>query len=179
MIESRLFDVQVRTGSDRTIEGRAVPYDVWTPIGGKYLESIAPPCFDQSLRERAKKIPLMPLHDRSKYGIGKILEWEHRDDGLHMQWQIADTEQAEEIYRQAKDGFVSGLSVGFVPVDNDLERVHEDPPRIRRMKARLQEVSVVPVGAYEDATITLVRTAGVGPDPRIDAARRWLQTVRH
>jgi HK97 family phage prohead protease len=71
----------------------------------------------------------------------------------------------------ARDGVPLGLSVGFQPVE---DRWNNDRSLVVRVRARLGEVSVVGVPAYEDARVTSVRADGVltaAHRPRLTIAR--------
>ena len=65
----------------RFIEGIAVPYGVESDVG-YYLEQIKRGCFAKSIREAAKRLPLLTWHDSRSFPIGKSVEWTELDDGL-------------------------------------------------------------------------------------------------
>jgi HK97 family phage prohead protease len=156
---------------DRIIEGLCAPYDRLAPIAGTYLERLTRDTFAESVtRGEGRNIPLLADHDNSTAGIvGKPLEWRDTDEGLVGAWQLDDSDFAREKYRLAREGMLRGLSVGFQadPLRDDVD-MSGDVPVVTRIGAKLREVSLVAVGAYDAALITKVRTAGVlRADPRI------------
>ncbi|MFM2437359.1 MAG: hypothetical protein RLZ55_168 [Actinomycetota bacterium] len=175
--EFRVVDTEART-----VTGKAAPYDTWTPIGGSYFESLAPSVFEKSIKERGDRVPLMLHHQHRAMPIGKAVEWDSQPDGVYATWEIAPTDDADEAYRMMRDGFLTGLSVGFRPVKNDIDTSGE-VMKVRRVEAVLLEVSAVSIAAYEDATITLVRSRGQSLERskehlNREAYKRWLESVR-
>lgn len=172
MDEQRLYDFEVRADVERRrITGRACPYDTWTPVNN-YLEALAPSVFTKSIKERGKHIPLLMHHDRVSDPVGKPVDYEHRDDGLYVTWEMAKTDQAQHALDLVRDEQLTNLSVGFRPITNDTD-LSGEVPRVRRIEARYAETSLVAVGAYPEAQVLMVRSQGV-MDPRHAAARRWL-----
>lgn len=170
------FQVRSLDEEERVIEGRATPYNTWTPIRNTFLEAIRPGTFKRSIDRRGASIPLLWNHDQAA-PVGKALEWRDEPDGLYGVWQMDTRGKGAELYDQVREGFVTGLSIGFSPIKNDHDRVQEDPPRITRVEARLGEVSLVTVPAAEEAQVLHVRTRGLEvPAPRLAAARRYYET---
>lgn len=167
----------------RFIEGIAVPYGVESDVG-YYMEQIQRGCFAKSIKEAAKTLPLLTWHDSRSFPIGKSVEWTELDDGLRAVWELdTDDETAMTAARKARDGFMTGLSVGFHPikservVDEELGILH-----VKRVEARLLEVSVTPTPAYAGAQVALVRSREARGGRRrqsaeLDAWRRYLQSV--
>lgn len=161
--ESRLFAGlqfrEVDTTEDLTmIEGLAVPYGVQTNVGW-YFEEMVAGVFTKSIRESARALPFLLFHDGRSFPIGAATKWTERGDGLLGQWRIdSDDPVAQEAARKARDGFLGGLSVGFQPVRSERIDRDDEPFLIRRLEARLLEVSLVSTPAYVDAGVTLVRS---------------------
>lgn len=170
----RLADVDT-TESLSFLEGRAVPYGVETKVGW-YWEQMANHLFERFMTARA--LPLLLWHNGRTWPIGASAEWDSRDDdGLHGVWRLDSSDDAQRAARQARDGFLTGMSVGFDPHESRWtytpydEWDPDDPAtydRVTRQSARLVEVSLVPDPAYADAGVTLVRSA----DRRTRRARR-------
>jgi uncharacterized protein len=163
--EFRLADVDT-TDNLSYLEGRAVPYNAETMVGW-YWEQMAVDVFADSLDQRAG-LPLLLWHNGRSWPVGVADGWESRADGLHGVWRLDDSDEAQRAARQARDGFMSGLSVGFDPRTSKWtytaydEWDPDDPDtfdRVTRQTARLVEVSLVPAPAYDDAAVTLVRSA--------------------
>lgn len=172
-------------GNEKALAGRVAPYGVWAPIGGRFEESFAPGVFAKSIQESARSLPLLLNHRRDELPIGRAVEWEERADGLHGRWVLADTDEARKAHGLAVDGFLSGLSTGFVAQrpDGDVFEWHQPPHlnRVTRRQARLAEVSLVSVPAYADAVLTHTRTSlaeVVTLTPHRNAWAEWLAGVR-
>jgi HK97 family phage prohead protease len=163
---------EMTAGGLTELHGRAVPYDTATNVGW-YEEIIAKGAFDKSIAEAARGLPLLLWHDSRTYPIGRSVDWDSTSAGLDGTWQLDDSEEAQRAARQASDGYLIGLSVGFVPVRSEWEYVDEDAwlagevDHCTRLEARLLEVSLTPTPAYAGAQVTLVRSAeGRSRDPR-------------
>ncbi len=178
-----LFTPELRAvdETEGIIEGLAVPFGTWTPVGG-YLEQMTADTFHRSVTQGSgAKAPLMTQHDYKEFPVGKAIKWDIREDeGLFGTWQIdMKSERAAEVYRLASEGFLTGLSVGFVPGNQDTPVVDREDgvPRVVRGPAQLREVSVCSVAAYPEAKITMNRSPGMvrAVDPRIEAWRKKFQ----
>ena len=167
------------------LEGRAVPYDIWQDVGW-YMEKIRKGCFAKSIREAAKRLPLLLWHDSRTFPVGVSERWTDRDEGLDVVWRMDTSDLAQEAARMAKQGMLTGLSVGFIGIQ--AERSFDEEKGIsyvERIEARLMEVSLTPTPAYAGAQVALVRSAeqqingqGQRRSAEIQALREWLETVR-
>ncbi|MDO5534378.1 MAG: HK97 family phage prohead protease [Propionibacteriaceae bacterium] len=168
-LEFREFE---RSASGRFLEGRAVPYNRWADIGW-FRERFAPGAFAKSIREAARKLPLLLWHDNRTFPIGVSDEWRDNDKGLDCVWDLdVDDPRAVEAARKAERGELTGLSIGFAPIENrgknargevvDLNNVLEIDDMglmsVTRKEARLLEVSLTPTPAYAGAQVSLVRS---------------------
>jgi len=88
--------------------GRAVPYEVPTTLGG-VEESFARESF--SVDDVIGK-PLAYRHDEP---VGIITGAENRDDGLYIDFEIANTTLGRDASTLARMGASKGLSVGLIP----------------------------------------------------------------
>ncbi len=165
----------------RWLRGRAVPYDaptlIGSPTGDAFTETVAQGAFRRSLKETRSRVPLLGQHNAKSLPIGSAREWDDQPDGLYAVWDLANTREAREVYWLIDAGHVSALSVGFQPIVSDWTLGRDGrPDRVTRVEARLLEVSVVTLGAYEDARIIgwgHAAPQGVVPTPRLDAAKAW------
>lgn len=165
-------DLAVR-GDGRTIVGLAVPYNVPARVsdGGRpYDECFAPGAFTRSIAERGDRVKLCVSHDRRSLPIGRAVSLVEQPDGLHIEARVSATRQGDEALELVRDGVVDSLSIGFRPIAS-----RNDRGVTVRTEARLDEVSLVSFGAYEDARITAVRSAD---QPRLTIARRRLVLAR-
>lgn len=173
------------TDSNRFIEGIAVPYDEWSDIGW-FMEQFAPGAFEKSCREAARHAPLLLFHDNERMPAGRAVEWHEEAKGLRGVWEI-DTkdDHAVEAARKAKDGFLTGLSVGFSSIQQETAMDDNGVLWITRTEARLHEVSLTPTPAYAGSQVSLVRSRvqHVGkPDDRrsaqLDGWRDYLKEIK-
>lgn len=180
LISAPQMRAEVRAETDekrKVLHGVLVPYDTPTDIGGAFVETIAPGCFTKSIKESARRLPLMAAHDIQSWPIGSADEWDDTAERLAGLWTLADGPRPLEVWELVRDGHLSALSVGFQPFKSDW--TFSDRPgeldSVRRREARLLEASVVSVGAYEAARVQ-VRTAEgrIRKTPRLDQWRDWL-----
>lgn len=167
-------DEQVRFASDhfqlrstgvdgKYLEGVAAPLGKWQDIG-PYEERLDKGVFDTTLSRYSEKIPLMVNHEIHKLAVAMPVKWRKSDEALTGVWKFDTRQEAVEIHRMAEDGLLTSLSVHFAPGKKKGDNVVDtdgDRHRVTRMQARLLEVSLVSVPAYEDARVSLVRTAGL------------------
>jgi uncharacterized protein len=74
-------------------------------------------------------------------------------------WRISKTALGDEVLELVRDGAVSGLSIGFVPVT---DRWTLDRSRVERVRALLDHVAVVRQPAYPEARIARAERRSVG-----------------
>lgn len=167
MIITRSFDADLEIREDqRQIVGLAVPYGVQIRVG-RYLETFRPGAFADHA-----PAPLTATHprDAGTLPIGVSVELRDQPDGLHGVWKISKTSLGDEVLELVRDGAVTGLSIGFVPVT---DRWSPDRSQVERVRAALDHVAVVRTPAYPDARIAALRAAQGQAYPLATLARRW------
>ncbi|MFT4051104.1 MAG: HK97 family phage prohead protease [Microbacterium sp.] len=146
---TRSFEVRAVEEAERTLEGVAVPWDSPADIGGAFLETF---------QRGAVQVPddgRVLLYDRHAEPIGKLTSFEDTPEGWAIRAQFSDTAHGRDAWTLARDGVMTQLSVGFIPVEHR-EDAHGN---ITRTRVEVREVSVVPFGAYGTAApITNVRS---------------------
>lgn len=169
-------DYQIReaevSASGRFLTGRAVPYNAWTDTGW-YMEQVAPGAFAKSISEAAQGLPLLLFHDGRSFPIGVSEQWTEQEDGLIGLWRMDEADpDAMRALDKAGKRMLTGLSVGFLPIENlqrddagDLVDLNNDVefdeaglPWVTRREARLLEVSMTPTPAYAGAEVLAVRS---------------------
>ena len=145
-LETRTFQVELEDLEDRTVIGRAVPYNTPTDVGG-YKESFQRGAFGAV----KKNLPLLWAHSEP---VGKITATRDADDGLHIAARISQTPRGEEVLTLLRDGVLDSFSVGFQPKQSK----RSEDGTVVRTGAVLREVSVVTFPAYEGAQVAAVRS---------------------
>ena len=171
----------------RWLHGRAVPYGVWQDVGW-YMEKIRKGTFAKSIKEAARRLPLLLFHDSRSFPVGVSERWTEEDEGLDVVWKLDGSERAQEAARLANDGMLTGLSVGFQGIQ--AERTYDEDSGlswVERTEARLLEVSLTPTQAYAGAKVALVRSRephvnGSAPARRrsaeVDALKSYLEKIK-
>ena len=171
------------------LRGRAVPYGVETNVGW-YLESFKRGAFAKSIREAAARLPLLLWHDAQAFPVGVASSWAESAEGLDGTWRLDDSELAQRAARQARDGFLTGLSVGFQPLpngsrwtlvpDDEWDPQTGNVDSVERVAARLLETSLTPTPAYAGAQVALVRSLDCPAPTRARwAGRRGTSELEH
>jgi uncharacterized protein len=148
-----LTDLYVRA-EGRVLLGTVVPYGQEIRVGG-YREQFARGAFDGT---DPTTVPLLVAHRHAALPIGRAAVLDDQPDGLHGEFALAETRDADEVLTLARDGVPLGLSVGFAPALGG-DRWNADRTAVVRTRATLAEVSVVGVPAYATATVHGVRSS--------------------
>ena len=181
-IEKRRADLRLESrGSARRLVGYAARYGAVADIG-PFRERLSPCAFAESIGEGGDILALLD-HDPSRV-LGrtrsKTLTLADDEKGLAFEIAVPDTSAGRDALALAERGDLGGASIGFI-VEKE-SRARDDAGEIRVVeKARLLEISIVSSWpAYAETTVEArgrlasksVRT------PRLDAMRRFLETVR-
>ena len=139
MLENRILelsDIEIREDNgEHHIIALVAPWHA-TFDTGQYVERLGRSVFDKSIKERGSKIPLMHGHDRERFPIGMAGSWSNDNNGLIADFRMASTERSAEALALAKDGYVTGFSVGFHPVRSS-ESKQDGRRQITRLEAKL------------------------------------------
>lgn len=152
------------TPTGRYIAGRAVPYSTPQDVGG-YLETHQPGSFTTSIT-RTPDVPLLLWHNNQSFPVGVTDKWNDNPDGLDVIWRLDTSDEAQRAAQLARDGILTGLSIGFVPIRSKWTYAPKryDPDtsgpehldRVTRLESRLLEISIVSTPAYAAAKVTKV-----------------------
>ena len=170
-----ISDLEIReTDGQHHIVALVAPWNA-TYDAGTYVERFGKSVFDKSIKERGTTIPLMHGHDRENMPIGKSSTWEKDAVGLVADFEVAPTERAREALELAKNGYVSGFSVGFVPVRNEEAKV-EGRRHITRVEAKLDHVALLTAPtapAYGEAQLIAARAFDPDDETLVPRLARW------
>lgn len=181
-LERRYVSCEVRAADDadqRIVEGIAVPYDVPTDVGG-IREVIA-----AGALEADEPIQLFWSHDHRTGGmpVGRVIE--HRDvaargdqpAGKWFRARISRTPKGDELLELLRDGVITGLSIGFDPIDVAHE-LRDGVETLVHTRAVWREVSAALAPVYPDARVTEVRSREEPAMPAETVTREQLDELR-
>lgn len=125
-----------------------------------YGDVISPGAFAKSLNQHATEgtQPLMFLnHDAfGSLPIGKWTNMVEDGFGLKVTGELLDTSMGKDTYTALKAGAITGLSIGFRPVEWSMRSKAEEPRRTLK-SVDLVEVSVVTLPANQKARVLDVK----------------------
>lgn len=137
-------------------------------------EVVRPGAFRKTISERvpAGKVKLMARHMASGGDtlevVGTVTEAKEDEHGLWIHAEFSGSATAQEVRRLVAEGHVSGLSIGYIPVDWGYAEVNEtDIVELKELK--LLEVTITALPANELAVVRAAKVLG-------DAARRLHDT---
>jgi len=163
--EHRAAAVTDVTSDGRTFTARAVAYGVVDDYETQFASGV----FNESLEERLPVIAWS--HDWSE-PIGRVTDWENRDDGLYITAQLSDPDdvpRARQARSQLADGTLTDVSVGFMRRSSQ----EVDDGVVEITTADLDEISIVLRGAVPGAQVMSVRSGQVvDVDAVIEVAKR-------
>ena len=148
------FDLELRArdgegaGDGRTLVGRLVPYGVASTVsdgGARYRERFTRGAFERQLRSgQHRQVALFAEHNLPgmprRLPLARAAELYDGDDGLYGAFPLPHTSAADDALELVRTGVVTGLSLGFVLLEENTRR----GPRRRR---RALEGTCRPCGA--------------------------------
>lgn len=126
-----------------------------------YGDVIAPGAFAKSLaaHKAAGTAPMMLLeHGDAPLPIGVWDQMSEDGTGLQVKGRFLDTTMGVDSWKAAKAGAITGLSIGYRPVEFELRSKPEDPRRTLKA-VDLVEVSLVGMPANGKARVSQVKSA--------------------
>ncbi len=90
-------------------------------------------------------------HDRSIPPIGQAKRVWFDDGAMHAEVEFAPTDFAREIAGLYVDGFMRGVSVGFLPLEVEMREASDGRRGYLYRRQELLEISAVPVPMHTDA----------------------------
>lgn len=119
----------------------------------KQNDLILPGAFKENLNK--DKIKLLWQHNQSE-PIGYIIDIHENDVGLYITAHLLlGIQKAEEVYLMLKTGVINGLSIGYIPLEYDID--HESGARVLK-QVELWEVSLVTFPANLAAQVVNVKS---------------------
>jgi len=115
-------------------------------------DKLLPGCLSKSLAERSTPLPML-LHHDMKRPIGAWKEWREQTDGLYVSGNMTlATRDAKEAHALAKDGALTGLSIGWEP-----KRTTRDGDTRVVVEAELFEGSLVAIPMNPKTHVTAIK----------------------
>lgn len=149
-LEYKSFAIEELKADDaaRTVEGFGSTFGNTDSYG----DIVVPGAFAKSIASRK---PAMLWQHRSDQPIGVWDELEETKKGLRLKGRILPTQLGNDAYTLAKEGALTGLSIGF----NTKKYEIDEGKKVRKLtEVELFEVSLVTFPANEKATITTVKS---------------------
>ena len=131
----------------REIMGLAAPYNVVATVQSGEKVKFLP----GSLPVDGANPKLVLNHDLTQM-VGVVTERTEDENGLYFVAKISKTGKGDEALELAKDGALDAVSVGAEPI----VAAYDDAGVLVVEKARMVELSLVALGAFEQAKITQV-----------------------
>jgi hypothetical protein len=142
-------------GDDYTFAGYGSVFDV----ADIEKEIVVRGAFQKSLNNWQMKgsLPAMLWQHDMRQPIGVYTKMVEDARGLYVEGKIIqEVEKGREAYALLKAGAISGLSIGFITRDSELDNYS----RMRKIKqVDLIELSIVTMPANQEAMVTLVKAA--------------------
>ena len=153
----RLYkNFEMKADESGTISGYFSTYD---RIPDSYGDVVAPGAFTDTIKARKESghpFPLCWNHDLDQI-IGRVDEIEDTEKGPHMVASFFDTPLAQEKRAIVQSGVVYQFSFAY-EVEKSAEVKLEDGTKANELqKLNLYEVSVVPIPANQNATVTDIK----------------------
>ena len=150
------MDVSATDLAERTIEGTIVPFGEVGRINGA----------DYRFRPGSVKLgrartPLLVDHDRAS-PVGVLAELTEQEQGLLARFSVDATPDGDRALIQAASGSRGSLSIG-AELDGELQAGADGVIEVEA--ARVLEVSLLALGAFEGASVHRVAAEADGPDP--------------
>lgn len=148
------FSVKALDEGARSFRGLASTWE--KDLGNDVIQKGA---FTKTIKEwkgaKARPIPLLDGHDRFSVlkVLGKMTDAVETDEGLEAEFEmVPDDDDAAAALKRVKGGFVSGLSIGYTPVD--FADSGSGVNRVRQLKEiKLHEISLVVFPMNDSARI--------------------------
>ena len=147
------LELRVADTSERIVEGIVVPWNETSfltpdPRGERFRSG----SLTRTIKDTGARVKLYRNHDHGT-AVGRAVQWKSTDAGMWAQFRIATTPAGEAVMEEIREGMLDAFSVGFRPVRET--RAADGAREV--IEAKLHEVSITPMGAYDGARVLAVR----------------------
>ena len=156
---SNLFTRDGTESQSKVISGYAAVFNSRTSIGDFFDEVIAPGAFARTLSENSDVRALFNHNWDNVLGRTKngTLKLEEDERGLKFEVELPNTSVARDLVESLNRGDINQCSFSFIATEENWDYSVE--PALRTVhEAKLYEISVVSIPAYEDTEVALVRS---------------------
>jgi uncharacterized protein len=173
-------------GDGRTLIGLAVPFETEIEVSDwwdDYTEVFKKGAFAKTIADRARPVPLLVSHEHRALPIGAATTLTETDAGLEAEFHLSATARADEVLALVTDAAISGLSIGFSPLQQTVTKGSARDPAsnldlVERTEVNLREVSICNFPAFENAGVTGVRSITHPSLAALATERTRLETAR-
>ena len=124
-------------------------------------DKLLPGCLTKSLATRTSPLPMLLHHDMHR-PIGAWKEWSEGADGLYVKGSLTlATRDGQEARALAKEGALTGLSIGWKPVHGEVD---QKTGTRHVTEALLFEGSLVAVPMHDRTRVTSIKSIGSARD---------------
>lgn len=166
------LELRVPDDSERIVEGIVVPWGETSyltpdPKG----ERFRPGSLTRTIAEKGDRVKLFRSHDHDR-AIGKAIAWKPDHElGCWAQFRIGTGAVGDDLLAEIGEGLLDAFSIGFQPMRT--QRGSDGAREV--LEAKLHEVSIAPIGAYDGARVLAMRTPAVAaptlpPMPEVNLA---------
>jgi len=164
MSEQKIFatfpalDLRVADPTERIVEGIVVPWGETTfltpdPKGERFLAG----SLTRTVAEKGDRIKLFRSHQHDR-AVGRALAWKpDHEAGCWAQFRIGAGPVGDDLLAEVAEGLLDAFSIGFQPMRT--QRAGDGAREV--LEAKLHEVSIAPIGAYDGARVLAMRTPAV------------------
>lgn len=156
--EIRMLAVELRADTNsRIIEGKCIPFNVFSPNWEGFIERILPEAVDGVLE--ISDIFMLLNHDNSKGFLARnkkgkgSLQYEVREDGVYVMFDCPTDNLGEYVYQRVKKGELDEMSFAFT-IESDVWEKGADGVYQRTITKfnRIYDFSIVDNAYYGSAT---------------------------
>jgi HK97 family phage prohead protease len=106
------------------------------------------------------KPPLLDWHgDSISRIIGSVPEMKSTPAGVWFRGRFANTPEAQRARQLAKDGHLTGVSIGYQPIRQSVKMIGDKLVRVLH-EIRIHEISLTPIPANPEAQLASVKSVG-------------------
>lgn len=151
-MEQRMWpslQLRLNEGAPGQFDGIAVPYDTPARVGG-YTELVARGAVDP---DAMVGLPILWQHD-TKSVAGVVKSASSVRAGVHVTGEFIDTSWGRDAQAAVRSGAVTGLSIGFDPVEESWDAGNS---AVTRTKIEVRELSLATLPVFTTARVTATR----------------------